>query len=93
MRRVLHAAGDLNESGSRLVMALAEQSIRDGCSQLRIDLGGVTVIDLAALRSLRQFQAMLHAGEITLRFSDPNHRMAPWGRATTYTAKSAAVPA
>lgn len=97
MRRVLHVAGELTESGSRLVVALAEQSIRDGCLHLRIDLSGVTVIDLAALRSLRQFQAVLHFQailrdtEMTLRFSDPSHRIAPWGLATTYTAGSAEV--
>jgi anti-anti-sigma regulatory factor len=79
-RRVLRAIGPMNEAGVRLLIALVEQSVRNGCTYLRLDLAAVTVVDIAGLRMLRQFQAMMNAIGVTLRFADPHRRTTQRGR-------------
>jgi anti-anti-sigma regulatory factor len=68
--RVLHAAGYLSEPGSRLLAALAEQSIRSGCAELRLNLADVTATDTAGLSALRQLAAALPLTGVDLKVNE-----------------------
>jgi anti-anti-sigma regulatory factor len=73
-RRVIHADGQLSETGCRSLMAFTEELVRNGCTSVRLDLSGVTVVDIACLRSLRQFRAILQAMGVDLGFNEPCRR-------------------
>jgi anti-anti-sigma regulatory factor len=61
------------------LMALVEESVRNGCTYLRLDLASVTAIDVVGLRMLRRFQVTMHGIGVTLRFSDPQRRTTQLG--------------
>jgi anti-anti-sigma regulatory factor len=73
-RRVIHADGQLSETGCRLLMALTEELVRNHTAQVRLDLSRVAMVDLACLRSLRQFQAILRAMGVVMSFTEPGQR-------------------
>ena len=73
-RRVIHADGQLSETGCRLLMALTEELVRNHTTHVRLDLSRVATVDLACLRSLRQFQAILRAIGVVVLFTEPGQR-------------------
>jgi anti-anti-sigma regulatory factor len=73
-RRVIHADGQLSETGCRLLMALTEELVRNHTTHVRLDLSRVAMVDLACLRSLRQFQAILRAMGVVVSFTEPGQR-------------------
>ena len=73
-RQVLRAIGPMTEAGARLLMALVEQSVRKGCTYLRVDLTAVTAMDVVGMRILREFQAMMRSNGVLVGLIDPQRR-------------------
>jgi anti-anti-sigma regulatory factor len=80
----------LSEPGSRLLEALAEQSIRNGCGQLRLDLADVTAVDTAGLLALRQLRVALPLAGVHLRVNESRPHLAE-SASSSITAAAASV--
>ncbi len=69
---VIHATGDLGESGGALLRTLAIRLAHSGVHHVDLNLAGITAADLCGVRSLTDMRATLHNAGIDLQICYAN---------------------